>query len=116
MSARLPFILVVGITRQFEVLDQIAQVNLDKTRACSGHLDSFRPAKLFDKNVPTIETEETTNAETLQRVPMYDGAQPVGDPLDDNSEHDDAYRYHDAFRLARMTVLGWSPVTRAATP
>lgn len=37
---------------------------------------------------------------------MYDGAQPVGDPLDDNSEHDDPYRYHDVFHLAHMTVLG----------
>jgi len=65
------------------------------------------PRELFDKDVPTIETEETTErGETFQRVRIYDGAQPVGDPLDDNSEHDDAYRYHDVFHLAHMTVLG----------
>jgi hypothetical protein len=35
------------------------------------------------------------------------------DLLDDNSEHDDVYRYHDVFHLAHMTVLGWSPMMRA---
>jgi hypothetical protein len=43
---------------------------------------------------------------------MYRGEQPVGDPLDDNSEHSDDYRYHNVFHLAHMAVLGWSPVMR----
>ncbi len=44
---------------------------------------------------------------------MYRGGTPVGDPLDDNSDEDDEYRYHDAFHLAHMAVLGWSPVMRS---
>lgn len=36
----------------------------------------------------------------------------IGDPITDNSHHDDGYRYHDAFHLAYATVLGWSPVVR----
>lgn len=107
-------------------LDEIAQVNLDKTRGLFRAPGSLQPHELFDADVaagqrlPTrltvtlTETEETTKSgEILQRVRMYRGTQPVGDPLDDNSEHDDAYRYHDVFHLAHMAVLGWSPVIRA---
>ena len=72
-----------------------------------------------DQRLPTrltvtlVENEESTGrGETLQRVRMYRGDQPVGDPLDDNSEHSDDYRYHDVFHLAHMAVLGWSPVMR----
>jgi NTP pyrophosphatase (non-canonical NTP hydrolase) len=107
-------------------LDQIARVNLDKTQglfALPGQLppaDSFDDGVLDDQRLPArltvtlVETEETTDrGETLQRVRMYQGTQAVGDPLDDNSEHDDAYRYHDVFHLAHMAVLGWSPVMRS---
>ena len=33
--------------------------------------------------------------------------------LTDNAVIDDGYRYHDAFHLAHVAVLGWSPVGRA---
>src|SRR6266498_1591296 len=107
-------------------LDEIARVNLDKTRGLFGAPGQLAPHDLFDADVPDsqrlparltvmlTETDETTSSgETLQRVRMYRGTQPVGDPLDDNSEHDDAYRYHDVFHLAHMAVLGWSPVMRS---
>jgi NTP pyrophosphatase (non-canonical NTP hydrolase) len=107
-------------------LDEIARVNLDKTRGLFGAPGQLPPHDLFDADVPDsqrlpaqltvilTETDETTSSgETLQRVRMYRGTQPVGDPLDDNSEHDDAYRYHDVFHLAHMAVLGWSPVMRS---
>jgi NTP pyrophosphatase (non-canonical NTP hydrolase) len=37
----------------------------------------------------------------------------IGDPLTDNREPPDGYRYHDVFHLAYMAHLGWSPVLRA---
>jgi NTP pyrophosphatase (non-canonical NTP hydrolase) len=107
-------------------LDEIARVNLDKTRGLFGTPGQLPPHDLFDTDVPVgqrlpgrltvtlTETKETTSSgEILQRVRMYCGTQPVGDPLDDNSEHDDAYRYHDVFHVAHMAVLGWSPVMRS---
>lgn len=107
-------------------LDDIARDNLGKTRGLFRSPGQLPPHDLFDKEVPAeqrlptrltvmlVETDEITDrGEALQRVRMYRGTQPVGDPLDDNSEHDDSYRYHDVFHLAHMAVLGWSPVMRA---
>lgn len=37
----------------------------------------------------------------------------IGDPLDDNADEQDNYRYHDVMHMAHMAVLGWSPVIRA---
>lgn len=37
----------------------------------------------------------------------------IGDPLTDNIEESDDYRFHDVFHLAYAAVLGWSPVLRA---
>jgi NTP pyrophosphatase (non-canonical NTP hydrolase) len=107
-------------------LDDIARDNLGKTRGLFRAPEQLPPHDPFDQDAPAgqrlparltvmlVETEETTaRGEILQRVRMYEGSQPVGDPLDDNSEHDDSYRYHDVFHLAHMAVLGWSPVMRA---
>jgi NTP pyrophosphatase (non-canonical NTP hydrolase) len=106
-------------------LDDIARENLEKTRGLfhapeqlPGHelldrdapIDQQFPAKL---TVTLVENEESTKrGEIVQRVRMYRGDDTVGDPLDDNSELNDAYRYHDVFHLAHMAVLGWSPVMR----
>jgi NTP pyrophosphatase (non-canonical NTP hydrolase) len=106
-------------------LEEIARDNLAKTRGLFQAPEHLRPHDRFDKDaaadqqlparltVTLLQTEETTGrGETLHRVRMYAGAQPVGDPLDDNSEHNDDYRYHDVFHLAHMAILGWSPVMR----
>lgn len=37
----------------------------------------------------------------------------VGDPLTDNMQPGDGYRFHDVFHLAYAAHLGWSPVIRA---
>lgn len=44
---------------------------------------------------------------------MRCGSINIGDRLTDNARNDDGYRYHDAFHLAYMAVMGWSPVMRA---
>lgn len=36
----------------------------------------------------------------------------IGDPLTDNNNEQDDYRFHDAFHLAYVAYLGWSPVIR----
>jgi NTP pyrophosphatase (non-canonical NTP hydrolase) len=36
----------------------------------------------------------------------------LGDPLTNNAHEDDLYRYHDAFHIGFLAVLGWSPVLR----
>lgn len=47
-----------------------------------------------------------------QRCVMEMDGKPLGDPLTDNTEVSDDYRFHDAFHLAFATILGWSPVLR----
>jgi hypothetical protein len=37
----------------------------------------------------------------------------VGDFIDDNSNENDFYRFHDVFHYTFATILGWSPCTRA---
>lgn len=37
----------------------------------------------------------------------------IGDPLTDNIDVQDDYRFHDVFHIAYAAVLGWSPVLRA---
>jgi NTP pyrophosphatase (non-canonical NTP hydrolase) len=37
----------------------------------------------------------------------------IGDPLTDNKEVEDDYRFHDVFHFANAAILGWSPVIRA---
>jgi NTP pyrophosphatase (non-canonical NTP hydrolase) len=41
----------------------------------------------------------------------HEGA-PLGDPLTDNREDDDDYRFHDVFHLSFAAHLGWSPTLR----
>lgn len=45
------------------------------------------------------------------RYPDVDGQ--IGDPIDDNAEVTDYYRYHDVIHLGHAAKLGWSPVLRA---
>jgi NTP pyrophosphatase (non-canonical NTP hydrolase) len=52
-------------------------------------------------------------ADLLPRVLSVWNGKPCGNILGDNAYDDDGYRYHDAFHLAYLAVLGWSPVQRA---
>ena len=106
-------------------LGDIAAANLTKVGQLFGSSGESSARRRFDDGMPygqrlpdqltvtLIETNEMSkHGETLQRVRMYSGHAPVGDPLDDNCEHSDDYRYHDVFHLAHMALLGWSPVMR----
>jgi hypothetical protein len=37
----------------------------------------------------------------------------LGDVINDNSNDEDFYRYHDIFHYSFATILGWSPCTRS---
>lgn len=101
-------------------LSQIAHQNLVKTRrrwiASGGP-----PEVAFDVGVPEnqriprqFDAVFTTEADSsgLVRCNLRFESEELGDPIDDNSRHEDHYRYHDVFHIAHAAVLGWSPVLR----
>lgn len=68
----------------------------------------------YDEKIPrqfTIEIKEETHADRIKAV-MYLNGTRLGDPLTDNSDEPDDYRFHDVFHLAFLANLGWSPVIR----
>ena len=107
-------------------LEEILTENLRKTQERFLRPASPPPHLLFDEGLEPAEqlpraldvtfTESLSHDRGASPVPIvhiHRGAQPVGDPLDDNSDDNDDYRYHDVFHLAYMAVLGWSPVMRS---
>lgn len=111
-------------------LSSIAEANLSKAAGEFLATERPRPHHLYDEDLPTEEQlprrlavrfEEHTEIRGDQPVgvvtlTVLDGGmvfQRMGDPIDDNSDIDDFYRYHDAFHLGHMALLGWSPVIRA---
>lgn len=103
----------IGLT-----LDDIAQANLEKTRSrwIVGKVDQLDSNFPEGERLPRqgdLEFRSTTSPSGRPAVEIYLGGQKVGDRLMDASVLDDGYRFHDAFHLANVTILGWSPVLRA---
>jgi hypothetical protein len=111
-------------------LSEVAQFNLAKTREAYGSSDTLPPHDFYDMDRPAAEQlprnlgvifdEHPTNrgGHTVMAVTMRIADDPdttIGDPIDDNADTSDDYRYHDVFHLAHMAVLGWSPVLRTIT-
>ena len=73
-----------------------------------------RVAVRFDEDCSTYppKVRITPLGELGERIWTTKNKRQIGDDLDDNSEIDDGYRYHDVIHLAHMTILGWSPVLR----
>ncbi|WNV82890.1 MazG nucleotide pyrophosphohydrolase domain-containing protein [Umezawaea sp. Da 62-37] len=107
-------------------LEEILSDNIRKARERFKLPLNPLPHPLFDDAAAKTEqlprTLDITFTETLDHergrapvpvVRIHRGDSAVGDPLDDNSDDDDEYRYHDVFHLAHMAVLGWSPVMRS---
>lgn len=67
------------------------------------HLDEQLPREFI------IEISQRSNGKTY----MKKGDVFIGDPLTDNIEIEDGYRFHDVFHMAYAAVLHWSPVFRA---
>ena len=104
---------------------QILADNLRKTQERFLQPDVPPPHPLFDEDRPEQEqiprTLDITFVETIEHdrgkdpvpvVRIYRGTEAVGDPLDDNSDDSDDYRFHDALHLGHMAALGWSPTMR----
>jgi NTP pyrophosphatase (non-canonical NTP hydrolase) len=99
-------------TRYDLQLDDVAQLNLTKTSSLFKTVDkNFDDGFLENERFP--RTLEITFGDDGSRLELRADGIPIGDPLTDNAYADDGYRYHDAFHIAYMTILGWSPVMRA---
>lgn len=98
-------------------LDDIAQRNLEKVSGRWGGQENQQHAALdeeYEERFPrqfSIQFSEKDVGGRLKAVMSRDG-KPLGDPLTDNADDADDYRFHDAFHLAFLVVLGWSPVLR----
>lgn len=103
-------------------LNQIAELNLDKSRDRWGRRCGVtEPRPAFDQEYPDSErlprrlrvgltTEEVASGRKV--VQAYIGSQKLGHHLTDNAYVKDGYRFHDTFHYAFAAVLGWSPITR----
>lgn len=116
--------------RQGLKLGDIAQANLEKAAGEFQASKAPRPHILYDagraahEQLPRLlavrfrEHQEVREGNEIGVVTLTVlneelGVRRMGDPIDDNSDIDDFYRYHDALHLGHMAVLGWSPVVRA---
>ncbi len=68
-----------------------------------------------DERIPTFLPVEFREVKIGSKTVVVQSAFTIklGDPLTDNIEERDNYRFHDVFHLAYAAVLGWSPVLRA---
>lgn len=107
-------------------LDDILTDNVRKTRERFLQPDTPPVQHAFDEAAGPSEqlprSLDVTFAEDVDHhrgaapvpiVRIYRGREAIGDPLDDNSDDNDDYRFHDVFHLAHMAVLGWSPLMRS---
>ncbi|SDJ01683.1 hypothetical protein SAMN05216588_1349 [Pseudomonas flavescens] len=77
-----------------------------------GELPDFDKGEDQDEQLPRefiIEVSQRSNGKTY----MKKGDVFIGDPLTDNIEVEDGYRFHDVFHMAYAVILHWSPVFRA---
>jgi hypothetical protein len=100
-------------------LSDVAHANLDKTFdrwPAPGRRKYVLPARKGEsweqfepKYVVTFRERPPGGKRVIQQIKGLN----VGDPLTDNMEPGDGYRFHDVFHLAYAAHLGWSPVIRA---
>jgi len=72
--------------------------------------EAFLPKEQLPRRLIVDIAEVQVDGRTMARMTL-DGT-PVGDPLTDNREDDDDYRFHDVFHLSYAAHLGWSPTLR----
>jgi NTP pyrophosphatase (non-canonical NTP hydrolase) len=70
--------------------------------------ENFSPDEQLPENFEFLVTKRTNGQAYLSLNGVF-----VGDPLDDNIEVVDGYRFHDVFHMAYASILHWSPVLRA---
>ena len=97
-------------------LNRIAKENMRKV---SLRYVRGEPTPLYDNDENLLEQEKlprrlevcfvSAPGKVLQ---MYSNGKQLGDPLTDNAQDEDGYRFHDVLHLAFAAKLGWSPVLR----
>ncbi len=112
---------LAAIKRERIDLEVVLKANLVKAKSMFGP-STVRPARCFDAKYASYERlPRRINVQFLERprgtdrleVVLRVNEMNIGDRLTDNAVKDDGYRFHDAFHLAYVAVLGWSPVVRA---
>lgn len=122
---------VALVARRLQIdLNDVAKANLEKTQELwSSSLPDpptydnhpYESEKFLRSVTIRFDEYKTETIPKVRIIPLGDlgvriyeakGKHQIGDDLDDNSDTDDGYRYHDIIHLAHMTVLGWSPVLR----
>ena len=118
-------ILIRRIAEIFEdSLESVMAKNYTKTtRRWGVTMESIekKKASFFDakydeqEQLPRRATIEFTenNKGNKKIVYMRMNGINIGDPITDNSNQQDYYRYHDVFHWSYVAVLGWSPVIRS---
>jgi NTP pyrophosphatase (non-canonical NTP hydrolase) len=94
-------------------LNEVVAENLRKTQNFFGQPQ----APFFDEKFPENERfpdhmRITFSLDGNGRSQMTYNGKNLGDSLSDNSHVEDKYRFHDAFHLAFVAHLHWSPVMR----
>jgi len=95
-------------------LGEIAKTNLYKIEQFYGdsHAPFFDDGYPKDEQLPRrFEVHFTVNSKTNRVELLYNGKE-LGDSLSDNVFEEDNYRFHDAFHIAFIAHLHWSPVIR----
>src|SRR6266540_2075579 len=112
---------------ELKQISDAAQIPLSAAARANSRKRSSRwptrhsPLPRFDENYPFEEQlPRQVEVEFLERkrkgrpvVILRINGLNIGDPLTDNIEEADEYRYHDVFHFANAAFLGWSPVTRS---
>ncbi len=97
-------------------LEACAKNNIQKTHEIWPS-KAPKPTKFFDQRAPEDEKFPRKFSvlfkDKNKRVLLQVNGMNIGDQLTDNSHRDDGYRFHDAYHLAYVAVLGWSPVIRS---
>lgn len=96
---------------------EVLRKNISKTRG------RFIPADYaalpdFDRAFPELEQlphhfEIVVDERSGGRSHLRWNGVPIGDPLTDNIQDRDDYRFHDVFHFAHAAILHWSPTFRA---
>lgn len=113
---------LVLVCASFELhIEEVAKHNLDKISSRWPNDEGRKHAVFFDEDFPEHEVlPRKIEIEFIERGTKQKGYVVqrlngvfIGDPLTDNNNEPDDYRFHDVFHLAYMAFLGWSPVMRA---
>lgn len=75
-------------------------------------LEDFDAAFPADEQLPRLFEIHITQRKSGQSYLKWNGVF-IGDPLTDNINKPDGYRFHDVFHMAHAAVLHWSPTFRA---